>query len=391
MVERIKMNILFFDMGSYTYRDILTAFKKMGHNCRTVYYHFPDRYEDAFFEERLKEYLQKDFYDCVFSVNFFPLVAKVCDRCKVMYLSWSYDSPLDERLQDYFHYETNCIFLFDYLEAEEYQKKGYQNVFHLPLAVDTDRLDAMVYQQSIQEKYCSQLSFVGKMYDSPLDELLHPADDYCKGFIHGILQTQMQVYGYYFVEDLITETLLAEINRSYKKLGQKEVLLTKRGLSHAVAARITQIERTALLERANQRFDVRLYTYRGATLPEGLPLNYGPLKYYEEMPLVFRGSKLNLNITLKDIRSGIPLRALDIMGSRGALLSNYQPELAEQFEDGKDVILYDSLDDAMDKAEFYLRKEDLRERIALNGYQKVKEHFSYEKQLGKMFEISFGD
>ena len=105
------MKILLFDAGSYTYRDILTAFTKMGHSCRTVFYHFPDRYEDVFFEERLTEYLAEHTYDRVFSVNFFPLVAKVCDRCHIRYLSWSYDSPLEERLQDFFQYETNRIFL----------------------------------------------------------------------------------------------------------------------------------------------------------------------------------------------------------------------------------------------------------------------------------------
>lgn len=385
------MNILFFDAGSYTYRDILMAFIKMGHNCRTVYYHFPDRYEDGFFEERLEEYLTKEHYDCVFSVNFFPLVAKVCDRCVVRYLSWSYDSPLDERLQNYFHYETNHIFLFDRLEAEEYRKKGYQNVHHLPLAVDTERLDALLHSQEVPKKYCSPLSFVGKIYDSPLDELLRPADDYCQGFVQGILQAQMRVYGYYFVDELISEKLLKDLNHAYERMGQKDVFLTKRGLSHAIATRITQTERTELLGQVNQKFEVRLYTYPGAALPENLPANCGSLRYYEEMPLVFRGSKLNLNITLKDIRSGIPLRALDIMGSRGALLSNFQPELAERFEDGKDVIWYDSLDDAVDKAEFYLRREDLREKIAVNGYQKVKKHFSYAKQMEKMLRYSFGN
>lgn len=385
------MNILFFDAGSYTYRDILTAFIKMGHNCRTVYYHFPDRYEDGFFEERLEEYLTKEHYDCVFSVNFFPLAAKVCDRCVVRYLSWSYDSPLDERLQNYFHYETNHIFLFDRLEAEEYRKKGYQNVYHLPLAVDTERLDALLHSRAVPKKYCSPLSFIGKIYDSPLDELLRPADDYCKGFMQGILQAQMRVYGYYFVDDLLSEKLLKELNRVYEKMGQKAALLTKRGLSHAIATKITQTERTELLGQVNQKFEVRLYTYPSAALPENLPANCGPLRYYEEMPLVFRGSKLNLNITLKDIRSGIPLRALDIMGSRGALLSNYQPELAEWFEDGKDVIWYESLDDAVDKAEFYLQREDLREKIAINGYQKVKKHFSYAKQMEKMLRYSFGN
>lgn len=250
-------------------------------------------------------------------------------------------------------------------------------------------MDALLSKQPSQQKYCSQLSFVGKIYDSPFDALLSPVDDYCKGFLQGILQAQMLIYGYYFVDGVLSDELLNDINQSYKKIGQREALLTKRGLSHAMATQITQMERVALLERLNRRFRVRLYSYSNAKLSKEMPLNYGPVKYYEEMPFVFRYSNLNLNITLKDIRSGIPLRALDIMGSRGALFSNYQPELAEWFENGKDVILYDSLDDALDKADFYLKREDLREKIAVNGYQKVKEHFSYIGQITKMLKCSF--
>ena len=106
------------------------------------------------------------------------------------------------------------------------------------------------------------------------------------------------------------------------------------------------------------------------------------------MPGVFRFSKLNLNPTLKCIQSGIPLRALDIMGARGVLLSNYQPELAEHFIDGEDVIMYESMEDAFAKADFYLQHEDLRRQIANNGYLKVKEFFSYSEKINEMFQTA---
>ena len=114
----------------------------------------------------------------------------------------------------------------------------------------------------------------------------------------------------------------------------------------------------------------------------------GPVKYSDEMPCVFRYSKLNLCPTLKCIQSGIPLRALDIMGSRGVLLSNWQPELAEYFEDGKDCIMYESMEDALAKADFYLQHEDLRKQIAVNGYQKVKENFSYPQRIRTLFHTA---
>lgn len=140
---KARMKILFYDMGSYTYRDFLYYLEQAGHHCRTVYYHFPDKFEDEFFENRFAKYLSESSYDAVVSVNFFPLVAKLCKKHSIKYLSWCYDSPLEERLKDYFSYETNYIFLFDRIEVESYRAEGYSQVFHLPLAVNTGRLDAL--------------------------------------------------------------------------------------------------------------------------------------------------------------------------------------------------------------------------------------------------------
>ena len=72
------MRILFYDMGSYTYQDLLYYLKKAGHTCKTVYYRFSDRFEDEFFEYRFSRYLTEDSYDVVISVNFFPLGAQQC-------------------------------------------------------------------------------------------------------------------------------------------------------------------------------------------------------------------------------------------------------------------------------------------------------------------------
>lgn len=55
-------------------------------------------------------------------------------------------------------------------------------------------------------------------------------------------------------------------------------------------------------------------------------MNKGPIDYYNEMPYVFNNSRINLNITLRSIKSGIPLRAMDICGAGGFLLSNYQAD-----------------------------------------------------------------
>ncbi len=381
------MKILFYDMGSYTHRDLLYYLKQAGHSCQTVYYHFPDKYEDDFFIHRFSGYLTENSYDLVISVNFFPLVAQLCHKYGLKYLSWCYDSPLEDRLKDYFSYETNYIFLFDRMEAAQYQAQGYTQVFHLPLAVNTKRLDTLRFTPAQTAAWQADVSFVGHLYESPLDTLLYPADSYVKGYIEGLLQAQLRIYGYYFLEEAVTDDLLNRLNESYRRIGQTTLSLNRRGLSYAIAAQITHLERTFLLEQMGGLYNTHFYStvsYDFATPVKSC----GPVKYHTEMPGVFRCSRLNLCPALKSIRSGIPLRSLDIMGAKGALLSNFQPELAEYFEDGTDLIMYESMEDAFAKADFYLNHEDLRREIAQNGYRRVCRDFAYPDRIREMFRTA---
>jgi len=373
-------------MGSYTCPDFLYYLKKAGHTCKTVYYHFPDRFQDDFFCERFTEYLTTDTYDAVLSINFFPLIANLCYEHHIKYLSWIYDSPMAEELSHYFHYETNYIFHFDRSEVLEYQAMGYTRIFHLPLAVNTERLDTLTFTPQQIAVHSADISFVGQLYASPLQALLYSADDFVKGYIEGILQSQLRIYGYYLIDGLISDELLDTINTSFAKVGQTSLSLTRRGLSYAVASEVTHLERLFLLEQLGELFSVHFYSSENYGLEH--VKNCGPVKYTDEMSCVFRYSKLNLNPTLKCIRSGIPLRALDIMGAGGALLSNYQPELAEYFENEKDIILYESMEDAIEKADFYLKHDNLRKRIAQNGNKKIRREFTYPQRIQAMFKIA---
>jgi spore maturation protein CgeB len=51
------------------------------------------------------------------------------------------------------------------------------------------------------------------------------------------------------------------------------------------------------------------------------------------------------------------------------------------------VVVYESIEDAVEKAAYYLQHDEERERIALNGYRKASEQFSFAGQLAKLFNI----
>jgi len=379
------MKILLYDMGAYTQNDLIYFLKKKGITCRNVYYNFADMFHDDFFVKRFTQYIKADDYDFVMSINFFPLVAEICYKNNIRYLSWSYDSPMSYKKYDYFHYETNHIFLFDRLEYESLRHQGFQTVYHLPLGVNTTRLDKITTTAADIAEFGCEVSMVGQIYQSQLNDIIEPLTPYDRGFIDSIVRSQLLLYGCYFVDDMITTEMIEKIISAHEKVGN-EIDLGKPELSLAIATKISGLERESLMELMGAHFKTLLFSRNVAQIPQGV--NYrGSARYFDEMPKIFKLSKINLNPTLKSIRSGIPLRALDILGSGGLLLSNYQHELVENFIPGEEVVIYESLEDAVDKADYYIRNEEERKRVAVNGYKKVCELFSFEGQMGRMWEM----
>ena len=105
------------------------------------------------------------------------------------------------------------------------------------------------------------------------------------------------------------------------------------------------------------------------------------MDYYKQMPSAFHNAKINLNISLKVIQSGIPLRVFDVLGCGGFLITNYQHEIAECFENGRELVIYEDIPDLIVKVNYYLTHENERLRIAQNGYEKVKSEYTFEKRM----------
>lgn len=377
------MNVLLYDfLNSYIQKDLVFFLEKAGHKCNNVAYGSkPDKYEDEAFFSRMEKDLSEGDYDLVITTNFWPVVAKVCRKHDVKYVSWFFDSPPNLPTTECMEYECNRIYFFARADYEFYKGMGLENVYYLPLAVNVDRLDTIKTDFC---KYESEISFVGKLYESMLPVIRSHMDEYQKGYIDSVVNSQMQIYGGYIIDDVITEDFSESVRKRYKSLSESAIQISQKELAWAVASYVTHLERITLLSILSKRHQMKLYTYElsdeeRALLPQ---IEYmGPVNYLDEMPQVFRASKINLCPVLKANRSGIPLRALDVMGSGGFLLSSYQSELYEYFVDGQECVLYSSIEDAIAKADFYLKNDDMRREIATAGTAKIRQYFRYEDRI----------
>lgn len=152
-----------------------------------------------------------------------------------------------------------------------------------------------------------------------------------------------------------------------------------------LSKKLAQMDRITVLNTLAEHFKVDLYT-RGTPSYLANVQIHPSVNYYSTMNKVFYLSRINLNITQPSIETGLPQRILDIMGSGGFCLSNYQPELEDYFVIGRDIEVFRDLEELKDKTAYYLSHEKERLTIAMNGYQRICEKFSYTRQLRQILQ-----
>ena len=134
------MNILYADYQMYGKEDIVAAFRTLGHTVAET--DMPLLYEQDVtrLEQELDTLIANGGFDLVFTSNFHPELARVCDKNAVRYVSWTYDSPL-VALYDPAVLSPYCYtFIFDSAEVTELKRRGAKQVWYMPLAVNTDRV-----------------------------------------------------------------------------------------------------------------------------------------------------------------------------------------------------------------------------------------------------------
>ena len=389
------MKILFIEWKSFGNDDIKEAFAAEGHEVISYPFSNKDSRHDSELEKELTLTLRREIPDTVFSFNYFPVISNACKKENVRYISWIYDSPYVMLYSYTVINPCNVIYVFDKELYMEFHNAGIQTVRYMPMAANTERLDRLVESElqsaaastrQSQSPYRYNVSFVGSLYTEEHNffDRMTTLSDYTKGYLDAIMSAQMKIQGYNFIQ----ESLSPIMDDLYKALPMdpnpdgvesKEYLYAQ----YVINRKITGLERTELIRAVTERFHFDLFTpNKGFTLPN--LTNHGTVDFYEQMPLVFKRSKINLNISLRSIISGIPLRAFDIMGSGGFLLSNFQADFLDDFVPGEDFVYYESKEDLVNKIDYYLNHEEERIAIASNGHDKVAAGHTFRHRVREM-------
>lgn len=128
--------------------------------------------------------------------------------------------------------------------------------------------------------------------------------------------------------------------------------------------------RADLLERIRRRF----------------PRHFIGQRFFEEMARTYSESRIVFN---RSLRNDVNMRVFEALACGSLLLTNDLAENGqdELFRPGEHLAVYRDANELTDQIAFYLRHEDLREKIAAAGRAAVLERDTYRHRMAKLLEV----
>ena len=396
------MRILYYDWDEFNGEDCRDAMTRLGHEVETIRLDqlggdlTPETQQEFKWRFDRRDDSGKRYFDLVYSFDYFPSISEVCRKYDIPYVSWVFDCPHYPLFSPSIHNEVNRIFVFDRDLYRKLKDRGVQTVHHCPLAVNAKRLSEVCQsldgENGGEIEYLHDVCFLGSLYDNEFNFYDQwtgiPAE--IKEYLEQVIQSQEKVFGYDLFSD---ERVLSgsDIERISDFINIEDTGRYRIDYSDVIRdifrKKVTVNERRNILTEMGKHFDTVVYTNPDAALIPNVD-NLGIVSYTDKMPEIFHRSRINLNISLRCITSGVSLRVMDVLAAGGFLLTTYTSEIAEYFQDGVDLAIARTPEEMIDKAEYYLTHEDQRKKIARNGQKKVFEKFAYTKLLPGVLEYN---
>lgn len=383
-------NILYYTWNENSFADAKETLIMLGNNVFVSNDSFNNYDNDDRFINSVKNKIKENNIDIIYSFNYFPDLSRVANETGIRYVSWIYDSP--HRTLDSITLCNSCntVNIFDYELYNNYKNLGINTVRYMPLAVNTDRLSKQLSQihSKGSAKYVNDITFLGSLYNDKNNyySQINYLPEYIKGFFDGAIETQSHIYGMDLISVLIKDDILQDTLKYLKiDMGPDYRNCQKDIVVNMLQKSLTVRERHDILKSIGENYKLTLYSDKKT---DDINADFkGYASYLTKMPEVFATSKINLNITLRSIVSGIPLRVMDIIGAKGFCISNYQAELSQYFTNNESIVWFEDLFDLHDKTDYYLKNDSAREAIIQKGYSIIEKQFSYKEIMPKLFEL----
>ncbi|MAA79246.1 MAG: hypothetical protein CL916_08290 [Deltaproteobacteria bacterium] len=316
---------------------------------------------------------------CV-SINYRYGLAEIVERTSSKLLVWEIDPSMD-RIRNV-ETDTKSSFIYTWRAAhiDSFRRSGFQNVKYLPLATNTKRCFPTKGTLEERDVYGCSVSFVGA---SLVDQGQHYRDVFLSSYaqwsgredgsekLQGLMREQSKDLSIF-----IADELLGYWFPDFSKAMEDAQV----SLSSLLGEWIACLKRQSYV-MALQDHDIQVWGDRGWS---GVPNYRGQAGHLREVVHVYRRSIINIDINRIYQPDIVTMRVFDVIATGGFILTEYTPALDDLFDVGVEIATYTTMDDLIEKVDFYRSHPEERTRIIQAGRKRVHAEHTMEHRLTTM-------
>ncbi|MDQ7032664.1 MAG: DUF3880 domain-containing protein [Desulfonauticus sp.] len=327
--------------------------------------------------------------DFIFTINHLGvdregILIDLLERLELPLVSWFVDNP-HLILYLYNKVKSNLTFIFtwDADNIELLKKRGFNNVYYLPLAADTYRFNPK-NNKLIDYRLKEDISFIGN------------------SMVYKVLERKQKLA---FFPDLLTDIdKIALIFKESSFLTVSDCLKEKFPHVYVKWQNLPDIEYKLSFE-ALITWLATLY-YRLECVKEILPFNpkivgdkgwfeilppkgwrYGAeLNYYKDLPFFYGKNKINFNATSAQMKGAVNQRVFDVPASGNFLITDYRSQMENLFVLNKEIVFYRHKDEIPELVDFYLKHPTLRDKIIQRALERILQEHTYEHRVKFIYQ-----
>lgn len=389
-----KIRILYVHTASVI-TDLLDALKNLQYEVEVYTDIIKKPFPDNEIIDKLTGYIAAHSITHIMSIDLQDNIALAAKKAGIKYISVVWDAPYYPLYSPYGRMECCYFSVFDQKDYARCKERKTPHIIYQPLSVERDFMTAMHANMDKRrggQRYLHDICFIGGLYDDNFyDEFMTNAPSVLQDYFISIFEEAAFKWdGADRVCGKTSPEILEYMRRAvpgFQFINLFEIEDTELFEGGFLIRKIANIERIGILNLLAEDYHVTLYTNSktAGEVLSGVEI-CPPVNPTKEAFEVFQQSKINLNISLKGIERGTPLRVINICAAGGFALTSYCPETAELFEEDKEIVMFRSPEELIEKADYYLVHEAEREAIAKAGYEKVLRCYTSEEKCRKLME-----
>jgi len=267
---------------------------------------------------------------------------------------------------------------------------GYKRIHYLPFATNPTVFSPVELTTEERGRFACEISFVG----NPLFSYLSIYQNFCKDKLSG-KEAQAIIEETIKIQSQNPLLNISDVLNEVQKAHQYILSFEDSNHRFEIEALLEQVAmcmyRKEILKSVSH-LDLHVYGGEGwKEVMNGEGKYLGPINNRTELPLLYKASKINLNITTSQQRSGLPMRVFDIGGCGGFMLTDYRHDLGRLFNLGEEAIYYKDKDDLRKKVEYFLSNPDEADEIAQRFHKKVLRKHTYKIRMQEIVEAVRGE